>query len=131
MTADVTPNRKLTLGSLVGEIGTVEGTVPYTDIASAVGALADYRLHKYLTVVCEFQYSRESFALLRHEAIEHDAAVGKQFCNLIVRHLAIAENAVDVKVAGRIVSDAVLATESLAGLHHVSATLGATANDFL
>ena len=116
---------------MIAVVGAVERPASHTDVSAAVGALADDRSHIYRTVIRQFKYGREGLAFLGGKAVQQDTAFLQQLRHFPVTHLAVADDAVDVEHAGRIVADVMLTAVALAGLHYTAAAQGAAAYDFL
>lgn len=131
MPADVAPDGEGAGRVWVGVVGAVERPASHTDFPSAVRTPADDRLHQDVAIVGKFQYGRENLALLAGEAVQQDAAFLQQYRHLRVRHLAVADDGVDVQYARRAVACVVLTAVPFAGLDHIAAAQGAAADDFL
>ena len=113
------------------EVGAVERPASDTDVTSAVRAFADNRLHVDTSVIAQFKDCREGLSLLGGEAVKHYTPCREKFGYLLVRHLPVSEDAIDVQTATGIFTDVVLTAVPLAGLDHVAAAQRAASNDFL
>ena len=85
---------------------------------------ADDRLHQDVAVVASSSTVGNAFPSLEAKPSQQDAAFLQKFRHLRIRHLAVADDGIDVQYARRVVTNVVLTAVPLAGLDHIAAAQG-------